>query len=136
MFSEVRNTSNAPATAKIGPMTEQKFTHMTDALSPPKPVSCSPYRCRGGDTPLRFPRPIGEEEGVRAHLAGLGTKYGAASPGLPPGDTIDAAIWVLRRPDGTPASYFSAWSATRKAVERAARADRRIRSKDKVQEAW
>ena len=42
---------------------------------------------------------------------------------LPPGyrlDTINAAIWVLRRPDGTAASYFSVWSATREAVERAA----------------
>jgi hypothetical protein len=51
---------------------------------------------------------------------------------LPPGyrlDTTDAAIWVLRRPDGTPASYFSAWSATREAVERAARNDHRIRPK-------
>jgi len=36
---------------------------------------------------------------------------------------------VLRRPDGTAASYFSVWSATREAVERAARDDRRIRSK-------
>ena len=54
---------------------------------------------------------------------------------LPPGyrlDTIDAAIWVLRRPDGTPASYFSAWSATREAVERAARADRRIKGPRRI----
>ena len=57
---------------------------------------------------------------------------------LPPGyrlDTIDAAIWVLRRPDGTSASYFSAWSATREAVERVARADRRIRSKKRASRA-
>jgi hypothetical protein len=40
-------------------------------------------------------------------------------------DTIDAAIWVLRRPDGTAASYFGAWSVTREGVERAAREDRR-----------
>jgi hypothetical protein len=44
-------------------------------------------------------------------------------------DTINAAIWVLRRPDGTAVSYFSVWSATREAVERAARNDYRIRSK-------
>jgi len=46
---------------------------------------------------------------------------------LPPGyglDTIDAAIWVLRRPDGTAASCFGAWSATGEAVERAAGDDR------------
>ena len=49
---------------------------------------------------------------------------------LPPGyrlDTINAVTWVLRRPDGTAASYFSVWSATREAVERAARADHRRR---------
>ena len=44
-------------------------------------------------------------------------------------DTINAATWVLRRPDGTAASYFSVWSATREAVERAARDDHRRRSK-------
>ncbi len=54
---------------------------------------------------------------------------------LPPGyrldtmgyrlDTINAATWVLRRPDGTAASYSSVWSATREAVERAARDDHR-----------
>jgi len=45
---------------------------------------------------------------------------------LPPGyclDTSDPAIWALRRPDGTATAYFSAWSATREAVERAARDD-------------
>jgi hypothetical protein len=112
---------------KIGPMTEQKFTYMTDAFSPPNPVRCSPHRCRGGDTPLRFPRPFGEG-GYTRTLRG----WERNTERLPPGyrlDTIDAANWVLRRPDGTPASYFSAWSATREAVERAARADRRIRFK-------
>jgi hypothetical protein len=51
---------------------------------------------------------------------------------FPPGyrlDTINVATWVLRRPDGTAASYFGVWSATREAVERAAREDRRMRSK-------
>jgi len=55
---------------------------------------------------------------------------------LPPGyrlDTSDPAIWALRRPDGTATAYFSAWSASREAVERAARDDdddrRRRRSK-------
>lgn len=53
---------------------------------------------------------------------------------LPPSyrlDTSDPAIWVLRRPDGTVTAYFSAWSATREAVEHAARDDdnRRRRSK-------
>jgi hypothetical protein len=47
-------------------------------------------------------------------------------------DTIDAAIWVLRRPDGTAASYFSVWSATREVAERAARDDRRIVSKQRT----
>ena len=116
-------------------MTERKFTHMTDALSPLNPVRCSPHQCWGGGTPfLPFPRPIGEGVGTRT-LRG----WERNTERLPQGyrlDTIDAAIWVLRRPDGTPASYFSAWSATREAVERAARADRRIRSKNKVQEAW
>jgi hypothetical protein len=45
---------------------------------------------------------------------------------LPPGyrlDTSDPAIWVLRRPNGTATAYFSAWSATRESVERAARDD-------------
>ena len=115
-------------------MTERKFTHMTYELSRPKPVRYSPHRCRGGDTPLPFPRRVGEG-GCTGTLRG----WERNTERLPPGyrlDTIDAAIWVLRRPDGTPASYFSAWSATREAVERAARADRRIRSKNKVQEAW
>jgi hypothetical protein len=38
-------------------------------------------------------------------------------------DTTDAAIWILRRPDGTVAGYFGAWGASRRAVERAARDD-------------
>lgn len=45
---------------------------------------------------------------------------------LPPGyrvDTTDAAVWTLRRPDGTVAGYFGAWGASRRAVERAARDD-------------
>jgi hypothetical protein len=31
---------------------------------------------------------------------------------LPPGyrmDTTDAAVWILRRPDGTVAGYFGVW---------------------------
>jgi len=47
-------------------------------------------------------------------------------------DTIDATIWVLRRPDGTAASYFGVWSATKEAVERVARDDNRARSKRKT----
>jgi hypothetical protein len=49
---------------------------------------------------------------------------------LPPGyrmDTTDAAVWILRRPDGTVAGYFGAWGASRTAVERAARDDHRRR---------
>lgn len=47
---------------------------------------------------------------------------------LPPGyrvDTTDAALWALRRPDGTVAGYFGAWGASRRAVEKAAREDYR-----------
>ena len=86
-----------------------------------------------GYSPLRFPRPIGEGVGTRT-LRG----WERNAERLPPGyrlDTIDAAIWVLRRPDGTSASYFSVWSATREAVERVARADRRIRSKKRASRA-
>ncbi len=46
---------------------------------------------------------------------------------LPPGyrlDTTDAALWALRRPDGTVARYFCVWVASRKEVERAAGHDR------------
>ena len=49
---------------------------------------------------------------------------------LPPGyllDTTDAAVWALRRPDGTAVSYFGAWSARREAVERTASEDYRRR---------
>ena len=51
---------------------------------------------------------------------------------LPPGyrvDTTDAAIWILRRPDGTVAGYFGVWGASRKALERAARDDHRSRAR-------
>jgi hypothetical protein len=85
-----------------------------------------------GGAGVRFPslprsRPIGE--GV---CTGALRGWERNKERLPPGyglDTINAAIWVLRRPDGTAASYFSAWSATREAVERAAREDHRTRSK-------
>jgi hypothetical protein len=55
---------------------------------------------------------------------------------LPPGyrvDTTDAAIWTLRRHDGTVAGYFSAWGASRRAVERAARDDYRRRASHSTQ---
>jgi hypothetical protein len=44
-------------------------------------------------------------------------------------DTTDAAIWILRRPDGTVAGYFGVWGASRRAVERAARDDHRSRAR-------
>jgi hypothetical protein len=44
-------------------------------------------------------------------------------------DTTDAAVWVLRRPDGTAMSNHSVWTVTRKAVERAAQDDHRARPK-------
>jgi hypothetical protein len=47
-------------------------------------------------------------------------------------DTIDVAIWVLGRLDGTAASYFGVWSATREVVERAAGEDRRVVSKQRT----
>jgi hypothetical protein len=50
---------------------------------------------------------------------------------LPPGyriDTTDAAVWILRRPDGTVAGYFGVWGANRRAVERAASDDHRRRA--------
>jgi len=43
-------------------------------------------------------------------------------------DTTDAAIWTLRRRDGTVAGYFSVWGASRRTVERAARDDYRRRA--------
>ena len=55
---------------------------------------------------------------------------------LPPGyrmDTTDAAVWILRRPDGTVAGYFGVWGANRRAVERAARDDHRRRATDPTQ---
>jgi hypothetical protein len=55
---------------------------------------------------------------------------------LPPGyrmDTTDAAIWILRRPDGTVAGYFGVWGANRSTVERAARDDHRRRATDSTQ---
>jgi hypothetical protein len=57
---------------------------------------------------------------------------------LPPGyllDTSDTIIWVLRRPDGTAAARFSAWGASKKSVEHAARLDHIKRSgvKDRSQ---
>jgi hypothetical protein len=55
---------------------------------------------------------------------------------LPPGyclDTTDPATWALSRADGTVMAYFSAWSATRETVERAARDDdKRRRSKRRI----
>ena len=50
---------------------------------------------------------------------------------LPPGyrvDTTDAAVWILRRPDGTVAGYFGAWGASRRALERVAGEDYRKRA--------
>jgi hypothetical protein len=58
---------------------------------------------------------------------------------LPPGyrlDTSETAIWVLRRPDETAAAYFSAWSASREAVERAARGDHRRRRRSRHRSRW
>jgi hypothetical protein len=55
---------------------------------------------------------------------------------LPPGyrvDTTDAAIWTLRRPDGTVAGYFGACGASRRAVEKAARDDYRRRASHSTQ---
>src|SRR3712207_1992016 len=72
------------------------------------------------------PAPLGKE------CTGALRGWERGSERLPPGyrlDTTDAAIWVLRRPDDTAVSYFCAWSATREAVERAAREDHRTRSK-------
>jgi hypothetical protein len=59
---------------------------------------------------------------------------------LPPGyrlDTSDPATWALRRADGTAIACFSAWSAARESVERAARDDdhRRRKSKSKLRKA-
>jgi hypothetical protein len=48
-------------------------------------------------------------------------------------DTTDAAVWILRRPDGTVAGYFGVWGANRRAVERAARDDHRRRATDPTQ---
>jgi hypothetical protein len=57
---------------------------------------------------------------VCSHYAGLGKRGRAVAPGYGL-DTSDGGTWALRRPDGTAVSYFGAWGATRKAVERAAR---------------
>jgi hypothetical protein len=43
-------------------------------------------------------------------------------------DATDAAIWTLRRPDGTVAGYFGACGASMRAVEKAARDDYRRRA--------
>jgi hypothetical protein len=40
-------------------------------------------------------------------------------------DTSNTVMWVLRIPDETAAAYFSAWSGSREAVERATREDHR-----------
>lgn len=57
---------------------------------------------------------------------------------LPPGyrlDTIDAAVWALRRPDGTAVRYFGVREANRKEIERAAREDYRRRSRKSGRQA-
>jgi hypothetical protein len=55
---------------------------------------------------------------------------------LPPGyrvDTTDAAVWTLRRSDGTVAGYFGAWGASKRALERVARDDYRKRAHGSTQ---
>ena len=47
-------------------------------------------------------------------------------PRLPPGyrlDRSDPDLWALRRYEGWVVAYFSAWGATREAIEQAARED-------------
>jgi hypothetical protein len=65
---------------------------------------------------------------VCSHYAGLGKRGRAVAPGYGL-DTSDGGTWALRRPDGTAVSYFGAWGATRKAVERAAKEDHKRRSR-------
>jgi hypothetical protein len=48
-------------------------------------------------------------------------------------DATDAAIWTLRRPDGTVAGYFGACGASMRAVEKAARDDYRRRASHSTQ---
>jgi hypothetical protein len=48
---------------------------------------------------------------------------GPEEPHLPPGyrlDRSDPDLWTLRRPEGWIVAHFSAWGATREAIEQVA----------------
>jgi hypothetical protein len=99
--------------------------HSAEAPRPPRRVSSCRTPPGWGISPT-FPTPY-EKERTRA-LRG----WERSTERLPPGyrlDTTDAAVWVLRRPDGTAVSNHNVWTVTRKAVEAAAQDDHRARSK-------